>query len=82
MKAKTSLVLRVCRPDLTSRNGFAWPSEIGAKVEAPDWEESNSCGNGIHGWQLRHRHGWRARGAPYSVVGRCSLSHGGCLGVF
>lgn len=46
----TSLVLRVCRPDFTSRDGFTWPAEIGAEVSAPDWEKTAECGNGLHGW--------------------------------
>lgn len=48
--AETSLVLRVCRPDMTSRGGFVWPAEIGAEVSAPDWNENKECGNGLHGW--------------------------------
>ena len=48
---KTSLVLRVCKSDLTSHYGkFQWPSEIGAEVVAPDWKPTNDCGNGLHGW--------------------------------
>ena len=31
-----SIVLRVCRSDMTSYNGFIWP-ETGY-VEAPDWD--------------------------------------------
>ena len=47
---ETSLVLRVCRPNYTSLDGFTWPAEIGAEVSAPDWEKTNECGNGLHGW--------------------------------
>ena len=46
----TSLVLRVCRPDMTAYLGFVWPSEVGAIVEAPDWRGDNDCGHGLHGW--------------------------------
>jgi len=45
-----SLVLRVCRADFTSRNGFQWPSEVGAAIEAPDWSPRQECGSGLHGW--------------------------------
>jgi len=48
--AGTSLVLRVCREDLTAFGGFQWPSKVGATVSAPDWDKSNECGNGLHGW--------------------------------
>jgi len=48
--AETSLVLRVCRPDLTSHSGFSWPADVGAEVSAPDWKKNKECGNGLHGW--------------------------------
>ncbi|MES2348469.1 MAG: hypothetical protein V4641_12980, partial [Pseudomonadota bacterium] len=47
---ETSLVLRVCKADMTSKNGFAWPTELGAPVEAPDWKKNTECGSGLHGW--------------------------------
>ena len=47
---ETSLVLRVCKPDFTSRGGFVWPSSVGASVSAPDWDDEAACGNGLHGW--------------------------------
>jgi hypothetical protein len=46
----TSLVLRVCESDFSSRNEFVWPSEIGAIANCPDFVDSNKCGNGLHGW--------------------------------
>jgi len=46
----TSLVLRVCRADHTSRNGFAWPQAVGEEIAAPDWKGNKECGNGLHGW--------------------------------
>jgi len=47
--AKTeSLVLRACRSDLTSRNGFKWKSK--GIVTAPDWRPNKECGHGLHGW--------------------------------
>ena len=49
-KPATSLVLRVCRADMSSRSGFSWPAEVGAEVSAPDWKNNKECGNGLHGW--------------------------------
>ena len=49
-KAATSLVLRVCRADGSSKNGFVWPLQIGAEVVCPDWIDNSECGNGLHGW--------------------------------
>ncbi len=43
-----SLVLRLCRADMTSYGGFTWPSQ--GHVEAPDWEPTEDCGKGLHGW--------------------------------
>ena len=42
------LVLRNCKSDMTSYNGFKWP-ETG-RVEAPDWDPKPECGNGLHGF--------------------------------
>ena len=42
-----SLVLRACRADLTSRNGFSWKNK---HVKAPDWSPTPECGQGLHGW--------------------------------
>ena len=50
----SKLVLRCCRSDFTSRNDFVWPSEVGAVVVAPDWEPTEECGNGLHGWLYGH----------------------------
>ena len=44
------LILRNCRPDGTSQNGFKWNTEIGAVNTCPDWVDNNECGNGLHGW--------------------------------
>lgn len=45
---KTVLVLRTCNADMTSSNGFKWPAS--GHVEAPDWQPTKECGNGLHGW--------------------------------
>ena len=48
--AKTeTLVLRCCRHDFTSRDGFQWKKK--GTVTAPDWEHRPYCGNGLHGWK-------------------------------
>ena len=41
-------VLRVVRADMTSRDGFRWPTS--GPVEAPDWSPTAECGRGLHGW--------------------------------
>lgn len=43
----TALVLRNCKSDLTSRNGFRWPAK--GPVECPDWNPEPCCGGGLHG---------------------------------
>ena len=44
------LLLRTCAGDGTSYGGFRWPLTVDAIVEAPDWDPSVKCGNGLHGW--------------------------------
>jgi hypothetical protein len=46
---KTALVLRCCREDMSSQNGFVWP-DVGGEAICPDWENNSECGNGLHGW--------------------------------
>ena len=43
----TALILRTCSADLTSHNGFIWPT-IGP-VKCDDWDSKLKCGNGLHG---------------------------------
>ena len=69
----TSLVLRVCRPDMTAHGGFVWPSEVGATVEAHDWRNDDECGHGLHGWLYgQGDHGcvdhWAKAGAKWLVL--------------
>ena len=45
--ATTVLVLRTCAADMTSRNDFRWPES--GHVEAPDWDPTPECGDGLHG---------------------------------
>ncbi len=44
------LLLRSCRSDMTSRDGFKWPES--GPVECPDWDERPICGGGLHGLLL------------------------------
>ena len=44
------LILRCCDKDGKSYGGFQWPMEVGAIVEAPDWNTRQECGGGLHGW--------------------------------
>lgn len=48
-KKETSLILRTCAADLTSRGGFQWP-DVDGIVEVSDWKPTDECGNGAHGW--------------------------------
>ena len=42
-----SYILRTCREDMTSRNGFTWPRK--GPVSCDDWDPEPKCGNGLHG---------------------------------
>lgn len=48
-KNNKSLVLRSCNEDMSSTNSFVWPG-VGEVAEAPDWQPTNECGAGLHGW--------------------------------
>ena len=43
-----SIVLRVCRSDMSSYGGFIWPTK--GRVVAPDWDDTEECKNGLFGW--------------------------------
>ena len=43
----SALVLRTCRADMTSHDGFRWPES--GPVEAPNWNPEPICGGGLHG---------------------------------
>ena len=45
----TALFLRSVNQDFTSHGGFQWPREVGAIVEATNWDPTPECGNGLHG---------------------------------
>ena len=42
-----ALALRTCNADMTSHNGFLWPTS--GPVSAPDWQADKNCGHGLHG---------------------------------
>jgi len=50
-----SLLLRTCRPDMTSHQGFRWPrpdEDLGhgpGVAVAADWNPAPRCGGGLHG---------------------------------
>ena len=44
------LIVKCVARDGSSYNGFRWPLEIGATVEASDWNPHPECGGGLHGW--------------------------------
>ena len=48
-KKSIALVLRTCRSNLTSRDGFQW-ADVGGTTVAEDWVKNTNCGNGLHGW--------------------------------
>ena len=43
------LVLRNCKEDFISYDGFKYPTEINSVIESSDWVEDGQCGNGLHG---------------------------------
>ena len=47
-KAATVLVLRTCAADMSSHNGFKWPTK--GPVKCDDWKPVKACGNGLHGF--------------------------------
>jgi hypothetical protein len=70
---ETSLVLRVCRSDMSSRAGFSWSAVVGAEVSAFDWDNNTECGNGLHGWLYGHGdpsciNYWEEIGAKWMVL--------------
>jgi len=73
-------VLRFVTQDGKSYGGFQNPLSVGESVTAPDWNPSNKCVGGIHGWPLGLGIGegkeadwgalWQVYGAkPEDVVG-------------
>ena len=48
-RTEKMLVLRSCKADGSSHNGWKYPLTEGAIVEAPDWNTAPKCGGGFHG---------------------------------
>ena len=48
LKKDEVLVLKSLPANMEAHGGFLWPKS--GIVSAPDWIESNKCGNGLHGW--------------------------------
>ena len=67
----TQLILRTCNANGTSYNEFKWPTEVGAPVEASDWDSRPCCGYGLHGYLYGEGHGQQLRtddGAIWQVI--------------
>jgi len=60
------LILRRIPQDRTTYNGFVWKSGVGTTVECPDWNDSPTCGNGLHGWVWGFGLG---DGCDYDIIG-------------
>lgn len=45
-----TLILRGCKKDGSSRNGYKYPLEVGATGTCPDWQPTAECGRGLHGF--------------------------------
>jgi hypothetical protein len=78
-----ALAIRTCDPGGTSYGGFQWPMEVGSIVTCPDWRDSATCGNGLHGlldgigdWELTARDNavWQVVGV---IRGECVDIDGG-----
>jgi hypothetical protein len=52
---ETTLMLRTCKGDMTSYEGFKWPEE--GWVSCPDWNPSPVCGGGLHGFLMGEGNG-------------------------
>ncbi len=39
---------KIAKDGKNSYNDFVWPLEVGADVEAPDWNSEPNCGGGLH----------------------------------
>lgn len=44
----TVLIMRTCDKNMRSHGGFQWPQS--GPVVAPDWQPTEECGNGLHGF--------------------------------
>ncbi len=61
--ARKVLLLRTCKSDMTSHNGFLWPES--GYVEAPDWDGGKPvCGGKLHGFLFGEGDGSLANWSP------------------
>ena len=69
------LVLRDVCADMTSYGGFVWPAS--GHVEAPDWQDTDKCGHGLHGlpWGCGGDYRIGGGGAKWLVV-KVSIADG------
>lgn len=47
IKEETVYVVRTCKQNMSSYNGFIWPKK--GPVSCPDWKNDDRCGFGLHG---------------------------------
>ena len=84
-----TLILRKCKKDGSSRNGFKY-GKIGDRVVCPDWDPKSECGNGLHGlkegngnWSLLEGDDWLIIDADDLVVDideyKCKFNTGAIL---
>jgi len=69
-----TLVLRMCKSDGSSTNGFKY-GQIGDRVKCPDWNSKKKCGNGLHAlkegngdWGLLNGNDWLIIDADDQIV--------------
>ena len=77
LKNNEILVLRTCGEGGKSHGGFVWPLEVGATATAPDWEDTDECGNGLHGLPWGEGGIYCNPSAPHWLVLRVDTSAGG-----
>ena len=76
LKKGEILVLRSCRAGGESERNFVWPLTVGAVVEAPDWQDTDSCGHGLHGLSWAQGGDYCDNSAPVWLVLRVSTVKG------
>ena len=76
LKANEILVLRSCGAGGASERNFVWPLTVGAVVEAPDWQDTDDCGHGLHGLPWAQGGNYCDNSAPVWLVLRVSTVKG------
>ena len=63
------ILRRIPQSRISNGNGiakdFVWPVGVGSVVTAPDWEPTNKCGHGLHGWPYGFGLG---EGCDYDII--------------